>query len=98
MRNDAVIEMSRWLQPLHMLGMAGTVACGRDVWLPVLLVAMAGHCKALSETWKQLGVQFKNSSDVVIAHVDCTKNKQVCTEFDVSGLHPFDSASGVGSR
>lgn len=44
----------------------------------------AGHCKKLAPAWSNLGQSFQNDSDVVIAHVDCTKAKQVCSNAKVS--------------
>lgn len=44
-----------------------------------------GHCKRLAPAWGELGQSFENDSDVVIAHVDCTKAKAVCTEAKIGG-------------
>lgn len=44
-----------------------------------------GHCKRLADTWKQLGDNFKGSSKIAIAHVDCTTDRDVCTTADVKG-------------
>jgi len=46
-----------------------------------------GHCKKMKPSWDQLADEFKDSSTVVIADVDCTKdnNKDLCSRFGVRG-------------
>lgn len=44
-----------------------------------------GHCKKLAPTWSELGQSFEKDSDVVIAHVDCTKAKKVCSNAKIGG-------------
>ena len=51
-----------------------------------------GHCKKLAPAWSELGKSFDNDSAVVIAHVDCTKAKTVCSNAKVS-----DSSRGVSA-
>ena len=43
-----------------------------------------GHCKRLAPTWDQLAEQ-KTADDVVVAKVDCTKEKDVCSKAGVKG-------------
>ena len=45
---------------------------------------LIGHCKKLAPTWSELGQSFEKDSDVVIAHVDCTKAKKVCSNAKVT--------------
>lgn len=44
-----------------------------------------GHCKRLAPTWKELAEDFKSSSKIAIAHVDCTTDREVCTTADIKG-------------
>mmetsp|Transcript_2880 Transcript_2880/g.7275 ORF Transcript_2880/g.7275 Transcript_2880/m.7275 type:complete len:191 (+) Transcript_2880:316-888(+) len=44
-----------------------------------------GHCKAMKPAWDQLGGEFKDSSNVVIADVDCTEEKELCSSMGVKG-------------
>eukprot|EP00891_Asterochloris_glomerata_P002370 jgi/Astpho2/2370/Aster-05630 len=39
----------------------------------------------LADTWKKLGESYKDDSDIVIAHVDCTKAKSVCGKLEIRG-------------
>ena len=52
-----------------------------------------GHCKKLAPAWSELGKSFDNDSAVVIAHVDCTKAKTVCSNAKVS-----DSFRGTSAK
>ncbi|KAG2441516.1 hypothetical protein HXX76_003138 [Chlamydomonas incerta] len=44
-----------------------------------------GHCKRLANTWKELGEELKDVASIVIAHVDCTTDRDVCTNAQVKG-------------
>ncbi|KAL3140311.1 hypothetical protein ABBQ38_004576 [Trebouxia sp. C0009 RCD-2024] len=44
-----------------------------------------GHCKKLAPAWGELGQSFENVSDVVVAHVDCTQAKKVCSDAKIGG-------------
>jgi thiol-disulfide isomerase/thioredoxin len=39
----------------------------------------------LAPTWDQLADHFKESQQVVIASVDCTEQKDICTKAEVGG-------------
>ncbi|EFN50563.1 hypothetical protein CHLNCDRAFT_55742 [Chlorella variabilis] len=59
-----------------------------------------GHCKRLAPTWDQLADSFKDSEQVVIASVDCTEQKDVCTAAEIRGyptLKVFHSGAEVDS-
>jgi len=47
----------------------------------------------MAPAWSELGKSFDNDSDVVIAHVDCTKAKNVCSNAKVS--HSFRGIYGL---
>mmetsp|Transcript_10168 Transcript_10168/g.13880 ORF Transcript_10168/g.13880 Transcript_10168/m.13880 type:complete len:133 (-) Transcript_10168:433-831(-) len=44
-----------------------------------------GHCKRLAPTWDQLGDSLVGNDKVVIAKVDCTVAKDICTDAGVKG-------------
>jgi thiol-disulfide isomerase/thioredoxin len=44
-----------------------------------------GHCKRLAPTWAELAAEFKGSGSIAIATVDCTTDRDVCTEAEVRG-------------
>lgn len=46
-------------------------------------VAAAGHCKRLAPAWGDLGQSLAKDEDVVVAHVDCTKAKTICSNAKV---------------
>lgn len=47
-----------------------------------------GHCLKMFPTWAQLAemLNIESGQRVTIAKVDCTQNKDVCAENDVTGL------------
>ncbi|PSC74330.1 thioredoxin domain-containing 5 [Micractinium conductrix] len=55
------------------------------VYLIKFFAPWCGHCKRLAPTWDQLGDHFKGSDRVVIASVDCTEQKDVCTKAEIRG-------------
>lgn len=48
--------------------------------------ACTGHCKRLAPTWAELGEAVKDNPTIKIAHVDCTVDRDVCTNAEVSSL------------
>lgn len=45
-----------------------------------------GHCQRLSPTWEQLAEMLnEDDSNILIAKVDCTIEKELCSEHDVTG-------------
>lgn len=44
-----------------------------------------GHCKRLAPTWEELASSVSDMEGVTIAKVDCTLNKEICSENGVRG-------------
>eukprot|EP00887_Chlorella_sp_A99_P005979 scaffold27.g5979.t1 len=44
-----------------------------------------GHCRRLAPTWAELAAAYKGSDRVAIASVDCTKEAELCTKYEVRG-------------
>ncbi|KAF5830731.1 thioredoxin-like protein [Dunaliella salina] len=44
-----------------------------------------GHCKRLAPTWKELASAYKDNDKIVIAHVDCTASRDVCSAAGIKG-------------
>ncbi|KAK3281720.1 hypothetical protein CYMTET_10510 [Cymbomonas tetramitiformis] len=44
-----------------------------------------GHCKRLAPTWEQLGSALSGNADIVVAKVDCTVSKDICSKAGVRG-------------
>jgi hypothetical protein len=47
-------------------------------------VLHTGHCKRLAPTWGELAEAVKENPTIKIAHVDCTVDRDVCTNAEVS--------------
>merc|ERR1712038_450336 len=45
-----------------------------------------GHCKRLAPTWDDLAKAYEGSSKVKIAKLDCTTDREVCTQYGVRGF------------
>jgi len=44
-----------------------------------------GHCKRLAPTWEKLADEFADTANVNVATVDCTVERDACTQQDVRG-------------
>jgi len=45
-----------------------------------------GHCKQLAPKYELLAKAYINEDDVAITKVDCDKNKDLCSKYDVKGF------------
>lgn len=48
----------------------------------------AGHCKRLVPVWKELAAELRDNDKVVVAHVDCTTDRDVCQSAEVGFFQP----------
>jgi protein disulfide-isomerase-like protein len=48
-----------------------------------------GHCKRVKPVWEELAELYKDSPEILIGEVDCTKEKNLCARFRVSGYPTF---------
>ena len=55
-------------------------------WLVKFYAPWCGHCKRLVPTWDELAESAAAVKDSArIAKIDCTENKEVCSEFGIRG-------------
>lgn len=54
-----------------------------------------GHCKKMAPVWDDLADTLKGSESVVIADVDCTVEKDLCSRFGVRGYPTIKYFSGA---
>lgn len=54
----------------------------------LVILCRCGHCQRLAPTWAQLEELLNvEGSRVTIASVDCTQEKDLCAEQDITGLN-----------
>mmetsp|Transcript_7214 Transcript_7214/g.10753 ORF Transcript_7214/g.10753 Transcript_7214/m.10753 type:complete len:125 (-) Transcript_7214:80-454(-) len=57
-----------------------------------------GHCKRLAPTWTDLAKQYEGHEKVRIAKVDCTQQKDICTQQGVRGYPTLKMFKDGGSE
>ena len=45
-----------------------------------------GYCKRLAPTWDNLAKAYADSDKVKIAKVDCTTDRDICTQYGIRGF------------
>lgn len=50
---------------------------------PQYFAPWCGHCKRLAPAWAELAAAYKDHESIAIAHVDCTTDREICTDADV---------------
>eukprot|EP00512_Aurantiochytrium_limacinum_P001811 CAMPEP_0171493470 /NCGR_PEP_ID=MMETSP0958-20121227/4978_1 /TAXON_ID=87120 /ORGANISM="Aurantiochytrium limacinum, Strain ATCCMYA-1381" /LENGTH=179 /DNA_ID=CAMNT_0012027093 /DNA_START=105 /DNA_END=644 /DNA_ORIENTATION=- len=50
-----------------------------------------GHCKRMAPDYSTLATEFKDSSSVTVAEVDCTEHQSLCSEHGVTGFPTLKS-------
>eukprot|EP00899_Mesostigma_viride_P002921 jgi/Mesvir1/1262/Mv09550-RA.1 len=63
---------------------ADAVADGKAYFIK-FYAPWCGHCKRLAPTWEQLAGEVASESGLVIAKVDCTVHKNVCSKAEIRG-------------
>jgi len=83
---------------LYFVGTSHLVEISSMTCNDLLLSCRCGHCKKLAPTWNQLSDAFDSNDAVVIADVDCTVEKDLCSRFGVKGyptLKYFTTSTGA---
>lgn len=68
---------------------------------PQYFAPWCGHCKRLEPTWSELAEAYKNHESIQIAKVDCTSDRDVCTDAEVGARtrthvgRPYKHAMGA---
>jgi Thioredoxin. len=56
-------------------------------YIQILYASRCGHCKNLHPIWEELADMLNDSEDsrVTIGQVDCTVEKQLCADQEITG-------------
>ena len=57
-----------------------------------------GHCKALKPAWNEMAAEYKASTSVLIAEVDCTAEEDLCNKHGVEGFPELKYAESGASE
>jgi len=62
-----------------------------DLALVKFFAPWCGHCKQMAPAWQEAADALADNDKVMIANVDCTENRDLCSKFEVRGYPTLKS-------